>query len=380
MSRRRTSPEPLLEDEDLLQEILLRLPPKPSSLPRASLVCTRWHKILSDHQFLEHFRKHHRKPPLLGFFEGGVGATPIFTSVMDPPDHIPVGRFSVPQSHHPLDNWRFDECRHGLVVLLEVSRREIVVWDPLTGQQHDVTFPPGIGVGKRYSTYITAVLCADAADGHVHGDCFLSPFKLVLIWSVGFTQTYACLYESASGAWEDIFSLPTTETDTRCYIKPSVLAGNALFWLLGGGGILVFDFVKKSLCVIEKPADPHITMYRSAQLLRTEGGGLGLAVLWELTIKLWERKSNSDGVARWLLTQKTALLDLFPRTMRTNYSYRSVLIVGYDEESNDVILSMKIGNFMLHLDSMKITHIIKREDTICYNTFLPYRSFYTAGS
>jgi hypothetical protein len=30
-----------LEDDDLLSEILLRLPPQPSSLPRASLVCKR---------------------------------------------------------------------------------------------------------------------------------------------------------------------------------------------------------------------------------------------------------------------------------------------------------------------------------------------------
>jgi hypothetical protein len=50
-------PKTPLDDEDLLQEILLRLPPKPSSLPRASLVCRGWRSILSDPEFLERFRK-----------------------------------------------------------------------------------------------------------------------------------------------------------------------------------------------------------------------------------------------------------------------------------------------------------------------------------
>ncbi|BAT09837.1 Os10g0139600 [Oryza sativa Japonica Group] len=47
-----TSPSPAppqpLDNDDLLSEILLRLPPQPSSLPRASLVCTRWRRLLSS--------------------------------------------------------------------------------------------------------------------------------------------------------------------------------------------------------------------------------------------------------------------------------------------------------------------------------------------
>uniref|UniRef100_A0A8R7Q869 F-box domain-containing protein n=1 Tax=Triticum urartu TaxID=4572 RepID=A0A8R7Q869_TRIUA len=56
-------PAPPLEDENLLLEILLRLPPLPSSLPRACLVCKRWRGLVSDPKFLRRFRAHHCKPP-----------------------------------------------------------------------------------------------------------------------------------------------------------------------------------------------------------------------------------------------------------------------------------------------------------------------------
>ncbi|VAI90716.1 unnamed protein product [Triticum turgidum subsp. durum] len=65
--RRRTappSPPPasLPDADDLLRKILLRLPPRPSSLPRASLVCKRWRSIVSDPQFQRLFRAHHGPP------------------------------------------------------------------------------------------------------------------------------------------------------------------------------------------------------------------------------------------------------------------------------------------------------------------------------
>ncbi|RLM61815.1 hypothetical protein C2845_PM14G11270 [Panicum miliaceum] len=43
-------PDLPLEDEDLLGEYLLRLPPQPSSLPRASLVCKQWRRLVSTHE------------------------------------------------------------------------------------------------------------------------------------------------------------------------------------------------------------------------------------------------------------------------------------------------------------------------------------------
>ncbi|XP_044372137.1 uncharacterized protein [Triticum aestivum] len=128
----------------------------------------------------------------------------------------------------------------------------------------------------------------------------------------------------------------------------------------------------QSLAVIGKPADNAISGW-SFQLLRMEDGGLGLAALSGLTVQLWERKLNCDGVVGWVLLQKTIPLEgLLPSTKPL------VFIVGYDEDTNAIVLSTGIGNFMIQLDSMQIKHIIKRND-MCIDMFYPYHNFYTAG-
>ena len=156
MGPRLSSPAPpaALDDDDLLREILLRLPPKPSSLLRASLVCARWRGILSDPHFLGRFRNRHRKPPLLGFFTGDFGTRHVFSPFLGSPDRIPAGRFSVPRSCKSYDSWDFRGCRDGLAVLINDRGREAVVWDPLTGQhrRHRVPFPPGLSTGSKTPT------------------------------------------------------------------------------------------------------------------------------------------------------------------------------------------------------------------------------------
>ncbi|XBH75360.1 hypothetical protein VPH35_102129 [Triticum aestivum] len=357
-SRSRSSPAtpPPLEDEDLLREILIRLPPQPSSLPRASAVCRRWRILLSNPEFLHRFRRHHQKPPLLGFFQGIVGSTRLFRPILDPPDRIPAARFSLPDISIPYayyEQWDFQGCRHGLAVLI-------------TRLDND----------KKLCGWYGGMLCTDTEDGHVHGDCFSSPFKLVLIcnWDA---HIFACLYESASRVWGDVVYVASIESID--YSRPSVLVGNALYWLLDGGDVLAFDFERQSLRVIEKPADTHITSdHYTFQILRTKESGLGFAVLSKLTIKLWERKLNCDGVIEWVLLQKNIQLEeLFPRKRLSDIT--RVMIMGYDEDTNVVVLSTMIGVFMLNLDTMHLKRI-QTTKGMCYAIFSPYTNVYTAGN
>ncbi|RLM65162.1 uncharacterized protein C2845_PM16G01280 [Panicum miliaceum] len=91
----------LPDDDDILEEVLLRLPPWPSSLPRASLVYKRWLRILSHPRFLHRFRAFHRRnPQLLGLFVEGLEEVLCFIPTLDPPDRIPSARLSRTPLHH----------------------------------------------------------------------------------------------------------------------------------------------------------------------------------------------------------------------------------------------------------------------------------------
>ncbi|OEL34679.1 hypothetical protein BAE44_0004302 [Dichanthelium oligosanthes] len=94
---RREGPEPepcpVLGSNDLLPVILRRLPPRPSSLPRASLVCRRWRDLFASRNFLRDFRAFHRAAlPVLGLFHNTDLGDPDrrFVAAVDPPDRLPA--------------------------------------------------------------------------------------------------------------------------------------------------------------------------------------------------------------------------------------------------------------------------------------------------
>ncbi|RLN03535.1 hypothetical protein C2845_PM13G12400 [Panicum miliaceum] len=175
--RRPSSPAPEpnlpLEDEDLLGEYLLRLPPQPSSLPRASLVCKQWGRLVSDPHFLRRFRGRHAKPPLLGFFSHDLDGCKVeFTPALDPPDRVPPARFSL----------RLDGadsivlgCRHGRVLAVDWAYLRLLIWDPAAGDRLPVAIPP---VFNRMPHKINgAIVCAAGDESHTHGDCRSNPFQ-----------------------------------------------------------------------------------------------------------------------------------------------------------------------------------------------------------
>ncbi|GJM87917.1 hypothetical protein PR202_ga03923 [Eleusine coracana subsp. coracana] len=161
ISRRRRASSPSsaapLDNDDLLGQILIRLPPGPSTLPRASLVCKRWRRLISDPDFLRSFRTHHRKPPLLGFFYHDrafdLRRNIDFTPVLDPPDRIPAVRFF----EQLVKGSEVIGCRHGRVLVISRKRRRFQVWDPVTaGDLRCVAFPPPFR-GKGLAEYVNSM-------------------------------------------------------------------------------------------------------------------------------------------------------------------------------------------------------------------------------
>ncbi|KAK1661187.1 hypothetical protein QYE76_049346 [Lolium multiflorum] len=209
VNRRGTSPASLPDDDDMLREILLRLPPQPSSLPRASAVCKRWRGLVTDPKFHRQFYAHHRKPPLFGVFSPRVQGI-AFDPILDPPDRIPTQRFSLGQCSS--SDYNLLDCHHGLVLLKDYEHGDLVVCDPITGEQRRVSIPPAF----KSLNISGAVLCAADDLGHVHGGCHSSPFKVVLVSTYHHIDKYhpiACVYSSEAGIWGD-----TISTEAPCGI------------------------------------------------------------------------------------------------------------------------------------------------------------------
>lgn len=374
MSEGATSPAlepevaPLPDNDDIHREIFLRLLPLPSSLPRASLVCKRWRRILSDPAFLRRFRAHHRAPPLLGFFADEDGDIE-FVPTLRRPDRIPGARFSLPRRGD--DYLSFLGCRHGLALLVDRARSEAVVWNPVTGSQCRVPFPPEFN--KRHVYYKGAVL-SSSGDDHVHADCRLIPFKLVLVHHTDLHDTLAsaCLYQSESGKWGNISSIAIPWSRLH---QPAVLVGNRLYWiLLGTSDILEFDLDGQSLAMIQKPEDPRVTKNSGIQALRVEGNKLGLATLSKLSIQLWQRETNSDAAGRWVPWKTIELDKLLPLSRLIRIWPTTIL--GFDEDSNAFFICTSVGVYMIQLESTQFTKLFEGDS---FTAYYPYTSLYTAG-
>uniref|UniRef100_A0ACD5X2M8 Uncharacterized protein n=1 Tax=Avena sativa TaxID=4498 RepID=A0ACD5X2M8_AVESA len=358
-----------LEDDDLLSEILLRLPPQPSSLPRVSLVCKRWHTIASDRGFSRRFRIHHRrKPPLLGFFDGVLGS---FQPTLEAPNSVPPGRFSL---QHGDCFWSFG-CRHGLALIFDLTGLCFLVCDPVTGDQHRVAIPSGLAT-RAQEIVINGAVFRTGRDAH---------FQVVLTTADNDDkqnrQALACVYSSETGVWGDListplpFEVPTSDDPTiPTFVipsKPAVLAGNSIYWKLTGNfvGILEFDLDKQNLAVIRVPVYmPEISVF---WIMRAEGGGLGLLFHTGSSIQLWKRRTDHDGFATWALGRTIELDKLLSQEKSTMI----LGLLGYAEENNVVYLWASGDVFMVHLESLQFKKLF---ETSYVSKCHPFESVYTA--
>ncbi|XP_071679242.1 F-box protein At5g03970-like isoform X2 [Lolium perenne] len=358
----------LLEVDHLLEEILLRLHPLPSSLPRASLVSHRWRRLVSDPGFFRRFRLHHRRnPPHLGFFD--VDSHDLhFVPALDAPDRVPPGRFSL--QFNEGDKFHLLGSRHGLVLVLQPPRKQLLVWDPITADQHHINLPPGFA-GPVFA--IHGAVLRDAV--------YAQHFQVVLVdveaEDPHHSRVLACVYSSETGVWGDLISAPlppmVPSSNRVVFVyptKPAVLVENSLYWILDGDlvGILEFDLERKSIAVIQPPVDVLTKSKYQYTVVRTEGGGLGFLFVSrsQYNAQLWKRKTNLDGVASWVLERTIELEKL----LSLNSGARVNLCVrGFAEDNNVLFLGTPIGVFMIHIESLQFKKLPDHTLVSCNHSF-----------
>ncbi|CAL4916062.1 unnamed protein product [Urochloa decumbens] len=359
--------------DDVLIDIFLFLPPHPSCLLRASLVCKNWHSIIVDNRFLQRFQALHGFP-VLGVFTNST-LIPRFLPVGDPPNRVAAASFSLPL---PDTHWHVLGCRHSHILLVGSTWNQLLVWNPINGHERLISAPPDVDPRFNYGQVPesnAAVVCA--ANHAVHGYCHSCPFFIVWVFT---TTRYAYItrYSSEKGSWEMMASSPVpSDVDFR----PSILVRNILYWPLKTKYILAFELVTYRLYHIECPPETHDIYRRNVHIMKTEDGGLGLAAVTKFTMRLWAWETDVKGVTGWVLHRIIELdkylpLESLPSMDNHPGGRPPVRILGFVEDGDLVFIWTKTGVFAVQLKTMKHKKVFEAD--VCASVY-PYTAFQIAG-
>ncbi|WVZ61678.1 LOW QUALITY PROTEIN: hypothetical protein U9M48_011515 [Paspalum notatum var. saurae] len=359
-------PPPALMD-DAVGEILLRLPPgDPACLIRASLVCRAWHRLLSDRGFLRRYHAFHRTPPVLGFHYNHYRDRRLVSRFVPTARAPPIPQ---PQAAAGRPTCYALDCRHGRVLLHTTGTSNLTVWEPTTGDQRLVSLP-----GNPYDDFIAAVLCAE--DGCDHLDCSGGPFLVVFVGTDygsddegddehGHGVAWASVYSSETGVWSASTSIDGI--DSIIEFMPSLLAGGALYFILGFGEyFLRYDLITGTLSVISSPPLDLLNM----TLVTAEGGGLGVATVDGYSLHLWSWRIDSDGVGEWMRGRVIGLDATVSITLGDPSTKLNA--VGFAEGADSVFISASDGIFTVELKSGWVRKIRMGGD---FRAVFPFMSF-----
>ncbi|XP_062187630.1 uncharacterized protein LOC133890978 [Phragmites australis] len=357
--RRRRGPPVRLHD-DLIAEILIRIPPDdPALFLRSSATCKALRGLLTDPAFLRRYRALHGTPPLLGFVFNDSAIND------DDPDFarfVPTSSFR-PRTPDHEDLYALDS-RHGHVLfhtLLSYSRDgALIVWNPITDEQRELPFPE-----FEFTYWSAAVLCA--ARGCDHLDCNGGPFLVAFVGSTYEGIMCASTYSSETAAWSDTINVEDSDVFVDL-MKPATLVGNTLYFttMYSEERILEFDLDRRQLSSI----NPPVARLDSNVLMPAEGGGLGFARMHGSRLCLWAREAGPNGTVAWALRRFIE----FNTLGRASLSFRPPDVVGYAEGLDAILLRSGAGVFAIELRSRRIRKV---SDCVNMQTAIPYMSFYT---
>jgi hypothetical protein len=365
MARRRRESLSALPDE-LLEEILLRLPPdEPAWLLRASLVCKSWSHAISSPGFHRRLHELHRAPPLLGFLHHHWRP-----QYKDTPQFVPTTASAFSLDAPKCRLWRAINCRHGRALFCSDSYDdpELLVWEPITGSEWRVSLKPVI---SRRAAISGAVFCA--ADGCDHRDCHGSPFRLVFVFRVNVGPvkfvTFARVYSSETGTWGEPTSVVQCVYPLIFTSYSSVLVGRSLLYFMSDNGFMLeYDLAKHRLTLLDAVEIDPAMRPRRFSLLMGEDGGMRVSQECYPHLKFWTREASH---ARWVLTRVINLGNLL---QIRDVMDAEVHVVGFVEGSNVIFVDTAVGLFTIELMS---EHVRKVTGDRGFSNLIPVVGFYT---
>ncbi|KAG0541473.1 hypothetical protein BDA96_02G019600 [Sorghum bicolor] len=342
-------------NEDVTAEILLRIPPdEPAHLFRASVVCKLWLRVASDPAFLRRYRDFHRGAPLLGFFYNPDSSGP-FPGFLYNPDSAASWR---PQPRHGKGCARcVYDCRHGRVLLGEISRSKLVVWDPFSNHCEELQAPSSLCPFQSNAV----VLCAEP--GCNHHSCRGGRFRVVClsINDPDCTTLHAHVYSSESRSWST--PAPAQLAGIHYFdMKRAALIGDGIYCTIDHGHrILKYDLVEHRLSLIGMPS-----LYgNDPVLMQNEDGSLGIACVLGSRLHLWSTMVNAEGVAGWV--EKRVILPEGVISFEAN-------VIGFAEGVEVFFISTVVGAFTFELKSGRVRKVSEHTG---YCGITPFISFFT---
>ncbi|KAF7082656.1 hypothetical protein CFC21_086513 [Triticum aestivum] len=251
----------------------------------------------------------------------------------------------------------------ALVLILDTTRFQLLVWDPVTGHQHRVSIPTGF---DRFRSVICGAVLR-AAPGDVH-------FQIVLVTDDHEMEEWralACVYSSKTEAWGNLIPTPIPSGTLVSIDVLGVLVGHSIYSMLYGtsSNILQFDLEGESLAVIPVPV--NMSDFDGFTLMRAEDGELSLLSLSGFTAQLWKRNTITDGVPSWGIV-RTVELDKLLSLDSEGY----VTTHGFAEDNNLVILRVNINIIStVQIESLQFKKVSDNSKWYYY----PFESVYAAG-
>ncbi|TVU31327.1 hypothetical protein EJB05_23009, partial [Eragrostis curvula] len=405
-----STPAPVLPPDDVILEILLRVPPEPVYLLRVSLVCKKWRRFVHDPDFLRRYRARHRHAaPLVGFFY----ADGSFVPAGEQPDRVAAGHFSQLRG---AGSWRILGSRHGRVLLAttnetefeedgeevrirvsyqkeQAEEMELLVWDPMTGRR--IYFPPPRQLmypTHSFQSYFrsdrpeveapcvrASLICDHDGDGG-EDCCHSRPFRVAILFPKhGFL--FASVYSSQTGEWGALMPADGQWCVRHHWKCNSVLVGNVIYWPEDRSGCMFgYDLNTKDRSDTMFGYDPDTSRIQGV----LGDGQIGIAVVKGSRLILFAPKARSKGIPAWSEYRDLDLDGLLAPPMGSFQSPGKKRPVGFDEEGNTIFLETTDGVVALHLESLKVNKVIdagmlRPYRNVNYNTMIPYMSFFVPG-
>ncbi|XP_047086203.1 uncharacterized protein LOC124697702 [Lolium rigidum] len=340
---------PLLPD-DITRDIFARIQPDdPLYFFRVSHLCKDWRRALSDPDFARRLHQRNLAPLLFGFLHD-----------RDHDEDLPTFFRTLASPFSPKDvpdrrDWRVLDYRHGRALFIskrdgELGRKDLLIWDPVTGLQRRVPVAPQ---ASRSCLPGAAVVCAAPGCNH-HHRCNGGEFQVALVFSdipvddddEDEPQIKGFLYSSQSDTWAAVATFyGLSEFFGE---RPSVLLGKSLYFLSDGLVLLEFDMSANTLSEIALPdmGEDFCETESSLILVHDQNGGIGIVEATDGYICMWSRDTSDDGDVSWSITWTFDHYDLDGTIGIDGQS-----LLGFVEGSSVIFVATSEGTFTFDLTS-----------------------------